>query len=861
MTATTGRKQNEGASVARVDRRRLGIGFSLLGMLWLTFSPTAFARANPQSFDIAAQPMPAALKAFAAQAHVQLLFDYKALARLRTGPVKGQMQANEALALLLKGSGYTFQRVNGRTIAIRPAAATAADPPPSAASGAAAPASGGSSLIPPQNAGLKAIVVTARFISEAGSSAMKMNLPARDTPFSISTYSQSFVHAVEAQEVAALYPYMTGIQQAGNTGYDIVFRGFTSGANDVNSILVDGLPGLATRFGSPVTIGIQRIDVVRGPASVINGQEEPGGFINLITKKPEAQPLYELSASGTGYDGHGLGIGDKPGFDLAADATGPVAGSDRFLYRLVVDDTNKDTFRSYSYDRSVYIAPSLTWRISDATKFTLAYQYQHLRFSYDTYLVAPDSNILLVAPITTRYQQPSDYETEQGSIVSSFFDHRFANGFSFHVATRDVWHTDQARGYDVVAFDTRFPLDLTRRARGQLNERSNHSIDAHLLMPLDLLGIRQQMLLGATGSRTMADENRLQFFNAPSTGPQSLDINIQDPDFSGVPTLPSLPLFATGKGSVLTDRYSVTEEFGAYLADMITFSRHWKGSVGIRYSSDKQWTEGLPTLGTPNGAPEQVKTNHKPLPMGGIVYEPGTHWSLYASYATSYVPPSPTAIDIHGVNSFVPTFARQYEIGEKDDFLHGRVSSTLALYRIDETDTLTSFACADYGTCYSQVGGAQSKGAEFEINARPLSQWQLTAGAAYTNARVTESTVPAQVDAREPNVPVMAEHLWSRYQFTTRALHGLGWGLGIIHQGARAGFLPTGPTPPVLQLPAYTRIDTALYYDLGDYTFTFKVENVFDKTYYDSSGFNGGDLNLLPGSPRMFTLSARAYLQ
>ncbi len=832
----------------------------MLGALWLAVSPAALARANPESFDIAAQPMPGALQAFAAQAHLQLLFDYKALARLRTGPVKGRMQAKEALTLLLKGSGYTFQRVNDRTIAIRPVAATSADPPPSAdghggaADAAPAAASNTGPQVPPQNAGLQAIVVTASFISTAGSSAMKMNLPARDTPFSISTYSQSFMHAIEAQQVASLYPYMTGIQRAGNTGYDIVFRGFTSGANDINSILVDGLPGLATRFGSPPTIGIERIDVVRGPASVVNGQEEPGGFINLITKKPQAQPLYELSATGTTYDGHGIGIGDKPGFELAADATGPIAGNDHFLYRLIADDTNEDTFRAFSYSRNQVIAPSFTWRISDRTKFTLAYEYQHVRFSYDTYLVAPDSDISLVAPITTRYQQPSDYETEHGSVLSSFFEHTFSNGFSLHVSTRDVWHTDEAHGYDVVAI-TKNLQDVTRRARGQLNRRSNHYIDAHLLMPLDLGGIKQQMLLGVTDGRTMADEDRLQFFNAPSSGPQSLNIDIYDPDYNGVPPLASLPLVAKGKSSLLSDRYTVTEEFGAYMADMITFSPHWKGSVGVRYSRDKQWSELL----SEPGSPEQVKVNEKPLPMGGIVYQPDKHWSIYASYATSYVPPPPNAVEINGVNNLVPTSANQIEVGEKDGFLHGRVTSTLALYRIDETDTLSHFACADYGTCYQQVGAAESKGAEFEINARPLRNWQLTAGAAYTNARVTASTVAEQVGAREPNVPVMAEHLWSRYQLTTRGLQGLGWGLGIIHEGERQGFLPTGDTP-MLQLPAYTRVDAALYYDYGDYTFTFKVQNVFDKTYYASSGFNG-DINLLPGNPRMFTLSARAYLQ
>lgn len=843
--------------MTRVDRWRLGIGISILGVLWLAVSPTALAKANPESFDIAAQAMPSALRAFAAQAHVQLLFDYKALARLRAAPVKGRMEAQEALTLLLKGSGYTFQRVNDRTIAIRPAAATTADPPPSAGGNAgSATATASNSTLQIPNAGLQQVVVTARFISRAGSSAMKMNLPARDTPFSISTYSQSFMHAVEAQQVSSLYPYMTGIQSAGITGYDIVFRGFTSGANDVNSILVDGLPGLGTRFGSPVTIGIQRIDVVRGPASVINGQEEPGGFINLVTKKPQAQPFYELSASGTAYDGHGIGIGDKPGFDVAADATGPIANSDHFLYRLIVDDTNKDTFRSFSYDRSVYVAPSLTWRISDATKFTLAYQYQRLRFSYDTYLVTPNNDIRLVAPITTRYQQPNDYETERGSVIGSFFDHRFANGFSFHVATRDVWHTDEAHGYDVVAIQKNLQY-VSRRARGQRNKRGNHSIDAHLLMPLDPYGIKQQMLVGLTESRTIADLDRLQFYNAPTSGPNSLNMNIYNPVYDGVPALSTLPLYAPGQGKNLTDRYSVTDELGAYMADMVTFSPHWKASVGIRYSRDKQRTQGEPTVST-TGSAEKVKVNDKVLPTGGIVYQPDKHWSFYASYATSFVPPSPTAVDINGENSFVPTFAKQYEVGEKDDFLHGRFTSTLAVYRIDETDTLESFP-GPAGTYYEQIGSAQSKGAELEINARPLSSWQLTAGAAYTNARVTSSSIPQQVGAREGNVPVMAEHLWSRYQLTTRGLRGLGWGLGIIHQGERPGFLPKNSSP-VLQLPAYTRIDAALYYDYGDYTFTFKVQNVFDKTYYASSGFNGY-INLLPGSPRMFTLSARAYLQ
>src|SRR6185437_2882936 len=189
--------------------------------------------------------------------------------------------------------------------------------------------------------------------------------------------------------------------------------------------------------------------------------------------------------------------------------------------------------------------------------------------------------------------------------------------------------------------------------------------------------------------------------------------------------------------SQLDDRYTVTQTQGAYMADMMTLSRRWKASFGVRYSRDKQWIKELRVA----GVPEDVKVNDKVLPMGGIVYQPDDHWSFYTSYSTSYVPAPAQAIDIHDRNSFVPTSAHQIEAGAKADFLHGRVTSTLAVYRIDEKNTLSTFSCV-YGTCYSQVGKARSKGAEYEINARPLPNWQLTAGAAYTDARITASTVP-----------------------------------------------------------------------------------------------------------------------
>jgi iron complex outermembrane receptor protein len=844
----------------RIARGRLAWGLILLVCASMAAPSIAAAAEQSIAFNIRAQPLPAALRVFAHQAHVQLLFDYRALEHLKARRLVGRMPAPTALRQLLLGSGFTFTRVNAHTIAIRRSATAAAESAPAQTSSAVA-APQASPISPPalrkRPPKLQTVLVQARFISNVGQSAMKMNLPDKDIPFSISTYTQSFMHAIEAQHVSSLYGYMTGIQRAGSTGYDIVFRGFESGANDQNSILVDGLPGLATRFGSPVTIGIQRIEVVRGPASVLNGEEQPGGYINLVTKKPQPRSSVELSATGTTYDGHGVGVAQRPGFTAGMDATGPIAGNRHFLYRLIFSDQNADTYRTDAYNRDIYFAPSFTWRVSQATKLTLQYVYQALHYSYDSYLVAPDNDINLVAPITTRYQQPSDYGKEHGSVLSMFFVHRFANGWTWHLETRDVWHTDEAHGFDVYGITPNLQF-VERRARGQINQRGYHYADTHLQMKFNTFGVAHRMVVGVTGGRDSAYEDRKQFYNAPATGPDSLDISVYNPNYANVPALGDLPLVAPGENTLLDDRNEVIEEFGAYMADELSFSRHWKGSVGLRYAYSKQWLSTFYPI-TGEHSPESVATAHDVLPMGGVVYQPDKHWSLYASYSTSFEPPPANAISINGTSNFVPTSAVQYELGTKDSFLHGRIDSTLALFQINEKNTFSNFACADFGTCYEQVGKARSRGVEFEVNARPLPNWQITAGAAYTRAQITQSTDKYEVGLQLPNVPRMAEHLWSRYQFSIPALRGFGIGLGVIHDGQRNGISPT-KVEPMLILPAYTRLDAALYYVRSNYTLTFKVTNLLDATYYQSSGFTD-NLSVFPGAPRTFMLAARVYLQ
>ena len=124
---------------------------------------------------------------------------------------------------------------------------------------------------------LEEVVVTSRFIDEGANSSMKLGIAVRDTPFSVGNYTNSFMKAIETTQVADLYRYMTGLQKAGGTGYDLTLRGFSTTDLDRNTVMTDGLPGLSVRFGSPPTIGTDHIELVRGTASLLYGAVQPGG--------------------------------------------------------------------------------------------------------------------------------------------------------------------------------------------------------------------------------------------------------------------------------------------------------------------------------------------------------------------------------------------------------------------------------------------------------------------------------------------------------------------------------------------------------------------------------------------------------
>ncbi|RJG11282.1 TonB-dependent siderophore receptor [Massilia cavernae] len=713
---------------------------------------------------------------------------------------------------------------------------------------------------------VQAVTVVGRFVATGASSAMKGDASVLDTPFSVAAYTGDFMKAIETTNIADLYNYMTGIKRAGNTGYDMSIRGFKTSGNDKNAIMVDGLPGLTGRFGSPPTIGVDHIEVVKGPASVLYGQAQPGGFVNMISKKPKFKRAAELAVKATAYTGNGMDLGDATGYDVSLDLTGPLDDDRRLAYRLVAQKGDVDKWRDSTYDKSSYLAPSLRWNITPSTSATLGLEYRKTRVSYDTFLVAPDRDIGRVAPIATRYQELDDFQKESGTAANLALAHSFESGVEWNFGARSVRSEDSQESFDVNAIRPNL-VDIQRRARVQDNERKYDSVDTSLTIPVDTGAISHKVLVGLSWGRDSADTLRLQYFDAPATGPTSLDISVYNPRHGMVGPLSSYPVrnvSATGVASD-TDRFTKSTGKGIYFSDLMTLSEHWKLNIGGRYAREHQSFEDLKY---PLVTPKREKSSQKFVPMAGLMYQPSEQWTIYTSYSASYVPTPASSQDTSGANPFKPVTARQVEVGAKAELYDGRLQSNLALFRIEKEDVLIATACnaGVSGACSAQIGGQRSQGIEFEINANPLKNWQFTAGIAHTLSTITESTDPVQVGARLDNAPRNNMNLWSRYDIDSGALKGLGVGLGFVYTSERAGTIPQTLTNgtaaqratalKVLKLPSYSVADLGIYYDLGKFDFTLKFSNLFDKKYYESAGFFG-ELAVLPGAPRSVAVSMR----
>ncbi|MGV0026873.1 TonB-dependent siderophore receptor [Phormidesmis priestleyi] len=634
--------------------------------------------------------------------------------------------------------------------------------------------------------------------------ATKTDTLIRDVPASIQVIPRQLIEDQNVQRIQDAVQNVSGVTKQGNFGGtdsgSFILRGFfNEGAENLRNGFRDN------DFYSSVDIGnIERIEVLKGPASVLFGRVEPGGIINVITKQPLNTPYYSASFTAGNYAFY------RPSVDLS----GPLNSDGSLLYRLNLAYQNSESFRDFNFTERVLVAPVLTWKISDRTSLTLETEYVNNRYRFDRGIPVVGNRPADI-PISRFLGYPSldedDPQNDRTLRASYVLQHQFSENWKLRnalsISSLKLTGTGVSVGFgDII--DDQFQEKTFEGGEGFLRE--NYTLQTELTGKFRTGAIAHQLLLGVELNR---NTRWLDFAEADLPA-----IDIFNPDYSV-----ERPVLAS-----IYQEVTRTNTLGIYIQDQVTLANNLKLLVGGRFDLTKQNSD------FPLDATNTEQSDNAFSPRIGIVYQPLPPLSLYASYSRSFTP----VVGRSRTNSpFEPQRGTQYEVGIKAD-LSDRVSATLAAYQITKTNVLTiDPEDPDFSI---QVGEQRSRGIELDIAGQILPGWNVIASYAYTNAITSEdNTIP--VGNRLSNVPQHATSLWTTYEIQRGGLKGLGLGLGLYYVSDRDADIENTAT-----LPGYFRTDASIFYKLDRWRFAVNFRNLFNQKYYETA--QGRDI-IYPGAP------------
>lgn len=686
-------------------------------------------------------------------------------------------------------------------------------------------------------------------------SSSKMPIDMKDLAATLQVLNTSFISDKLAASLDDLYPYIVGMTREGPAAAGFTLRGYTNSATNtmINNLQTDGLPGGASRFGSPTTANVDRVEVLKGPNSVLYGAMNPGGLINIVTKQPAVKSAHSMSVSVGGFAGS-QGT-NSLGYSATLDSTGPLDAGKHWLYRFIASYEDAPTWRQFDWSKNYYIFPSLTYRLNENTEATLKLEFhrEHRLAIQDQALVAPLS---LAANVPSNhalvYQDPENKAYELGDVYNLSMVHHFLNKWTLKFNSRDVQHSDGRRLLENRSINAAIPLTdstITQRLRDTWNRRRYTYLDLNLYGNIGPESFKQTLLFGLNSGYETHNFTRWLFQNV--TGPK---INVYNP-IHGLTTYPiTNATTGTGPTQIAISKYY---NLGAYVSDQITMGKHWRANLGVHTEKyDTKYTDSAILLSTGKVInPGQANHPRSTVPSFGLVYEVSDMLSFYSSFAKSFKPTPPQGV-AQGAPQPGPETADQKEIGMKADFMERKLGILLSLYDITRANVIEPVPNVFDPVTGIQVYrslSSQSKGVELSLNYQPVPNWQNQIGISYNDAKVTQSAATNLLDAQLANAPKQSANFWTRYNFPTGELRGFGVGFGIIHTGQQNLVLDNRATLN-LTIPSVTRVDLALYYKWHRYDFAVNVYNLTDKSY-----LAGGDAptDVVPGAPRKVTASVR----
>jgi len=662
--------------------------------------------------------------------------------------------------------------------------------------------------------------------------------PVKEIPQAVQFLDGKLLEDLNITRLDTALELASGISKQNNFGglWDsFAIRGFAGDENFPSGFLVNGFNGGRGYGGPRDASNVERVEILKGPNSALFGRGEPGGTVNIVTKKPILEKT---------FGSFGVAGGSWNAYRVEGDFNLPL--NDMFAIRLNGAVEDADSFRDTIHTRKYVLTPSLLAKFSDRDLFTYEMEYVNQEVPFERGVVAiptvSGSNIsykLGAIPQSRFLGNPNDGPTKVKVLGhQAQYQHDFSEDWTLMLGAgyKDTifrgFSSDPelARARQAIYTDGR---TLTRQRRYRDYGTTHMVFRGEISGKLNTGSIVHNIRVGADWDKFEIET--LQTRYRPNPNPYTIDI------FNPVYTS-ALPTPTTR----IQDATEIQKAWGIYAQVQIEITDQFKVRFGGRYDDFRQNIHNrVPGVIDPN--PRKAYTKFSP--MAGLVFEPTKTVSIYASYGKGFRPNSGT-----GANGqpFDPELSRSYEIGAKFVTLDGRITSTLSLYKMKKTNVLST----DPGNAnFSKpVGSAKSQGIEFDLNAKLPAGFEAFVTYAYTDAgwdqAVGDPNFNQPILPGDPliNIPKHQGNVLLFNNFDIGG-HKAMLGAGVTYVARRLG-----ETATTFFLPSYTIARVTGSFNITEQIkISADVNNIFDKKYYASSY---SSLWIQPGTPRQFTVRA-----
>ncbi len=659
------------------------------------------------------------------------------------------------------------------------------------------------------------------YSDEAG--VARAETPLREVPQAVRVVPRQAIDDIGAVRLEEAYDYVSGVNRQNSFGGlwdNFSIRGFAGNPDTGANFLRNGFAGNRGYNAPRDMANVERLEVIKGPASALYGGSEPGGILNIVTKKPQFKAGHAVEVYAGSYDTYRTTI----------DSTGPL--SDTLAYRLNMAYEDKGSFRDHVDSQRYLIAPSFTWLLSPSTVVNYDFEAIRQKAPMDRGVVAINGQVGSVS--RDRFLgEPNDGDiTIDNKTHNLTVEHEFSSdwkakaGLAYRTTSLEGYSTEASpRTAGSIRWTTAGAPVIERERRYRDYSSNDLAFQGEVHGKFATGWLKHEVLAGIDSYRFELDQVMKRGRSTTTYG-----LNIYDPVYGQTP----LALNTTP-----TNTLENQNNTGFFLQDQIAFATDWRLLVGLRHDRFRQEIDNRST-GVLSEQEHNVTT-----PRLGLTWLATPTLSVYALASESFR--ANNGIDAAG-GSFDPERGKSKEIGLKYESLNKRYGGTVSVFEIDKKNVLTN-APANAGFSIA-AGEARSRGVEFDFSGQITDKIRVLANYAFIDAEITKDSNAALVGARLINVPKHSGSALAMYEDSFSAGR-YGFGAGATYVGKRAG-----NSIDNFELPGYATVRTMAYWKPNKtLRFSLDIDNLFDKTYYASSY----DVYwITPGAPRTITLGMQA---